>query len=97
MCQIGNCLKFQYDLNPNDEPNNNNKILNFFSFLYDSIIKLILEVFGAGGAIWGFTEYANIRTQENKHICQIITISVLIIFFIRWCILIINKIVYLNN
>lgn len=61
-----------------------NDRLIIIKFIYISIIKLILEVFGAGGAIWGFSDILNLRNQTNifiwRIICLIITFIFLIIF-----------------
>ena len=75
-----------------NEVNNkvNNKILIIIHFIYQSLIKFILEVLGEGGAIWGFTEYTNIRTKDNEFECKIFCICIVVIFFIRWCTLIIR-------
>merc|ERR1719162_2516686 len=46
--------------------------------------KLVLEVFGAGGAIWGFSEVTGLRVPENKHVWQPTAAAVGFIFFLRW-------------
>lgn len=47
--------------------------------------KLILEVFGAGGAMWGFSEVLTLRTAETVWFWRPVATVVGFIFFIRWC------------
>ena len=53
-------------------------------FVYEALVKLVLEVFGAGGAIWGFSEVLTLRTSKNIHIWRHIASIIAILFFIRW-------------
>lgn len=54
-------------------------------------VKLILEVFGSAGAIWGFSEACGFRTTYNSiWLWRPIALSVGIIFAIRWILQIID-------
>lgn len=46
--------------------------------------KLVLEVFGAAGAIWGCSEATTLRNSDNIGFWRPLALSVGIIFFIRW-------------
>ncbi|KAL7546631.1 hypothetical protein ACHAWF_009964 [Thalassiosira exigua] len=48
------------------------------------IVKLILEVLGAVGAIWGFSEIVMMRNPETNQIWRPISIGIGIIFTVRW-------------
>jgi hypothetical protein len=48
------------------------------------IVKLILEVFGAVGAVWGFSEIVTLRTSETNDVWRPISIVVGVIFLMRW-------------
>jgi len=47
--------------------------------------KLVLEVFGGGGAIWGFSEVVTFRNDETRHPWQVTATVVGALFFVRWC------------
>mmetsp|Transcript_14372 Transcript_14372/g.17333 ORF Transcript_14372/g.17333 Transcript_14372/m.17333 type:complete len:127 (-) Transcript_14372:46-426(-) len=47
--------------------------------------RLVLEVFGATGAIWGFSEALGLRIDETNYFWRPIALSFGVIFFIRWC------------
>jgi len=46
--------------------------------------KLVLEVFGGGGAIWGFSEVIQLRNPETQETWRIIATSFAFLFFLRW-------------
>lgn len=46
--------------------------------------KLVLEVFGGGGAIWGFSEALTLRNDETIGTWRVYALTVGTIFFIRW-------------
>jgi hypothetical protein len=48
--------------------------------------KLVLEVFGGGGAIWGFSEVCGLRTNQAESIrfWRSVAISVAVVFGARW-------------
>lgn len=46
--------------------------------------KLVLEVFGGGGAIWGFSEVVTFRNDETRHQWQVTAAIVGALFFVRW-------------
>jgi len=48
--------------------------------------KLVLEVFGGGGAIWGFSEAATLRNSVTQETWRLRAQIVGFIFFIRWCV-----------
>jgi len=59
--------------------------------------KLVLEVFGAGGAIWGFSEAATLRYAETNEFFRSFALIVAIIFTARFCLQIkdfIEEIIY---
>ena len=47
--------------------------------------KLVLEVFGGTGAIWGFSEAIGLRTTETLWFWRPCALIVGVIFFVRWC------------
>ena len=47
--------------------------------------KLVLEVFGAAGAIWGFSEAIGLRVESTVWFWRPCALSVGAIFFARWC------------
>ncbi len=52
---------------------------------YDAFVsKLVLEVFGAAGAVWGFSEIVFLRTPDTIYIWRPIAIAIGVIFAIRW-------------
>ena len=59
-------------------------------FILECLVKLVLEVFGAGGAVWGFSELVYLRTKENSHIWQPVAIGVGVLFFMRWALYIVQ-------
>ena len=59
---------------------------DFFNILYLSIVKLILEVFGASGAVWGFAEVLTLRNSETIEFWRWVCVAVAIVFFIRYCV-----------
>mmetsp|Transcript_23543 Transcript_23543/g.33024 ORF Transcript_23543/g.33024 Transcript_23543/m.33024 type:complete len:114 (+) Transcript_23543:131-472(+) len=46
--------------------------------------RLVLEVFGGAGAIWGFSEAVGLRTTETIYFWRPCALSFGAIFFIRW-------------
>jgi len=46
--------------------------------------KLVLEVFGGGGAIWGFSEVLTLRRPETVFFWRPVALTIGFIFFIRW-------------
>jgi hypothetical protein len=47
--------------------------------------RLVLEVFGGAGAIWGFSEAIGLRTPETVWFWRPCALIVGVIFFVRWC------------
>ena len=47
--------------------------------------RLVLEVFGGAGAIWGFSEAIGLRTPETVWFWRPCALSFGVIFFVRWC------------
>ena len=47
-------------------------------------VKLILEVMGAAGAIWGCSQIVLLRTDETIHFWRIVSIMTLFGFLLRW-------------
>lgn len=54
------------------------------STLIDFVPKLILEVFGGAGAIWGFSETCGLRRPETVWFWRPAALSVGFIFFLRF-------------
>jgi len=46
--------------------------------------KLVLEVFGGGGAIWGFSEVCTLRRPETQETWRLYALTTGFIFFIRY-------------
>ena len=46
--------------------------------------KLILEVFGGGGAVWGFSEALGLRTSRTQEFWRVIALAVASVFLFRW-------------
>ena len=46
--------------------------------------KLVLEVFGGGGAIWGFSEACGLRRSTNAWFWRPVALTVGFIFLLRW-------------
>eukprot|EP00533_Pseudo-nitzschia_delicatissima_P013034 CAMPEP_0197275484 /NCGR_PEP_ID=MMETSP1432-20130617/13976_1 /TAXON_ID=44447 /ORGANISM="Pseudo-nitzschia delicatissima, Strain UNC1205" /LENGTH=172 /DNA_ID=CAMNT_0042741389 /DNA_START=42 /DNA_END=560 /DNA_ORIENTATION=+ len=58
----------------------------YIGLLQEFAAKLVLEVFGAGGAIWGFSEVCGLRTKESESIrfWRSVAMTVAILFAVRW-------------
>lgn len=56
---------------------------DFVHLAFECLVKLNLEVFGAAGAVWGFSEVVGLRTADNKNAWQVTAIVVGFIFFLR--------------
>ena len=50
------------------------------------IVTLILEVFGAVGAVWGFSEILTLRNPETNKVWRPISAAVGLVFLVRWII-----------
>jgi len=46
--------------------------------------KMVLEVFGGGGAIWGYSEAMSLRRPDTQEMYRFYALSVGLIFFSRW-------------
>jgi hypothetical protein len=46
--------------------------------------KVVLEIFGSGGAIWGFFEVVGLRTPATVWFWRPVSLSVAGIYFVRW-------------
>ena len=56
----------------------------FEIFIYESAVKLILEVFGAAGAVWGASEVVTLRNKDTQEEWRYISLGIGILFFIRY-------------
>lgn len=56
-------------------------ILRWYEVL---VVMLILEVFGAAGAVWGFSEIVTLRNPETNQHWRSIALAVGVIFLARW-------------
>jgi hypothetical protein len=54
------------------------------------VVKAILEVFGAAGAIWGFSQIILLRTEETVEFWRAVAIVTLIGFTVRWLFIIVQ-------
>mmetsp|Transcript_2113 Transcript_2113/g.4040 ORF Transcript_2113/g.4040 Transcript_2113/m.4040 type:complete len:117 (+) Transcript_2113:774-1124(+) len=63
---------------------NENKRGQLLQFLQIYISKLILEVFGSAGAIWGFSEVIGLRVSSTVWFWRPCAFCVGVIFFGRW-------------
>jgi len=57
---------------------------SYINFFWVAFVKLILEVFGASGAIWGTSEVLTLRFPDTQEIWRYISSIIGIIFFIRF-------------
>jgi membrane associated rhomboid family serine protease len=57
---------------------------SYINFFWVAFVKLILEVFGASGAIWGTSEVLTLRNPDTQEIWRYISSIIGIIFFIRF-------------
>jgi hypothetical protein len=48
------------------------------------VMRFVLIVLGATGAVWGFSEIVTLRTPETNHIWRPISLVVGVIFLFRW-------------
>ncbi|KAL3893952.1 MAG: hypothetical protein SGARI_007892 [Bacillariaceae sp.] len=60
------------------DPNWRWQLLHLFS------VKLVLEVFGGGGAIWGFSEACGLRHENNIWFGRPAALSIAFLFALRW-------------
>lgn len=57
---------------------------SYINFFWVAFVKLILEVFGASGAIWGTSEVLTLRNPDTQEIWRYISSIIGITFFIRF-------------
>eukprot|EP00536_Pseudo-nitzschia_multiseries_P000258 jgi/Psemu1/576/gm1.576_g len=62
----------------------NRQLVNLFC--RDFGAKLVLEVFGAGGAVWGFSEVCGLRTESlaSRTLWRILALATTVVFGVRW-------------
>eukprot|EP00571_Detonula_confervacea_P013581 CAMPEP_0172311700 /NCGR_PEP_ID=MMETSP1058-20130122/15593_1 /TAXON_ID=83371 /ORGANISM="Detonula confervacea, Strain CCMP 353" /LENGTH=107 /DNA_ID=CAMNT_0013024973 /DNA_START=207 /DNA_END=530 /DNA_ORIENTATION=- len=60
---------------------NSDKLIRLFQIFS---AKLVLEVFGGAGAIWGFSEAVGLRVATNIWFWRPCALTVGTIFFARW-------------
>ena len=60
--------------------------VSYIGLIEEFAAKLILEVFGGGGAIWGFSEVCGLRTQEHEsaRFWRSVAVSIAAVFGARW-------------
>ena len=63
----------------------------FYKIILEYIPSFHLEVIGAGGAVWGFSEMIGLRTKENIILWKYISLFTTIIFLFRWLFINIKK------
>jgi len=61
-----------------EKPNSWKRMFQIFS------AKIVLEVFGAGGAIWGFSEVLTLRNPETQEFWRLIALIVAVVFMARF-------------
>ena len=59
----------------------NNKYWNFW---YECFVKLVLEVFGASGAVWGTSEVLTFRNSDTQDEWRGIASAIGLIFLFRF-------------
>lgn len=69
----------------NGASNNIDKDRSFTRMLQIFSAKMVLEVWGGAGAIWGFSEAMSLRRPDTQEIYRFYALTVGCIFFIRWC------------
>tara|TARA_Y100001970_G_scaffold522_1_gene616 strand:- start:2392 stop:2643 length:252 start_codon:yes stop_codon:yes gene_type:complete len=57
---------------------------HFKQFYYNSFVKLILEVFGASGAVWGTSEVLTLRNSDTQNVWRCISSIVGFAFLVRF-------------
>lgn len=67
--------------NDSNITNNNNNMMDLL-VLFGS--RLVLEVFGGGGAIWGFSEAVGLRTAQTVWFWRPAALAMASLFFARW-------------
>lgn len=55
------------------------------TLLQEFSARIVLQVFGGGGAIWGFSEVVTLRNHENIHFWRPFAAFIGAVFFIRFC------------
>jgi hypothetical protein len=55
-----------------------------WQILHTFVSRLILEVFGGAGAIWGFSEASGLRTSSTNWFWRPTALLVGFLFFLRW-------------
>ncbi|VEU37302.1 unnamed protein product [Pseudo-nitzschia multistriata] len=57
-----------------------------FGLCQEFFAKLVLEVFGAGGAVWGFSEVCGFRTEsvESTRFWRKLSLATAVVFGVRW-------------
>ena len=59
-------------------------ILHLFALLTEFVPKLILEVFGGAGAIWGFSEACGLRRPDTIWFWRPASLCIGFLFFLHW-------------
>lgn len=67
--------------NSSDDDNNANKLIRLLQIFS---ARLILEVVGGAGAIWGFSEAVGLRDQSTVWFWRPCALTVGVVFFCRW-------------
>lgn len=65
-------------------------VYNNILIFYVGFVKLILEVFGASGAVWGFAEVLTLRNSDTVEEWRYVCIVVAILFFVRYTVVMFN-------
>lgn len=68
------------------DPSSIHIILILLRWIDAFIVTLILEVFGAVGAVWGFSEIVTVRNPKNNKVWRSISAAVGLVFLVRWSI-----------
>eukprot|EP01050_Picozoa_sp_SAG11_P007946 SAG11_NODE_679_length_7786_cov_6.173670_8_plen_198_part_00 len=74
------------DHDDDDEPENSGswECTDHTHFIFECLVKLNLEVFGAGGAVWGFSDCTNLRNKGNNEIWRWVALGTGVVFLLRW-------------
>ena len=65
------------------DPSSIHIILILLRWIDAFIETLILEVFGAVGAVWGFSEIVTVRNPKNNKVWRSISAAVGLVFLVR--------------
>ena len=81
---VSNLMDECWEKDNNNDNNEDKKKTAYISLIPLFLARMNLEVFGAAGAIWGFTEVCTIRNPITQELWRCLSLVVGVIFFIRF-------------